>query len=464
MRRSAWSAFRREAFHWKMRLVRPRALCLALDMAASDRMSMENREALIQLKRRNLLLHAFDNTAFYKRHYESAGFTRTDLLDPRILRYLPIVTRADVVNHFPSIHARGVPRRFLAPATTGGSTGTPLTVMHDRRFPADAIWWRIAHWWGLHPADDVGMIYRIRRRSTAAITNRILWWPTRKIYLDATQMNDVSMSAFATQLNRLRPALLVGYIGAVYEFAAYIERSGTPIQSPDAVWVTSGPFTEQQRNFMQMVFGAPVYDQYGTCEVMWLAAECRERCGLHMMEDYRTIEFVGDDNQPVPRDDWGRVLVTDLENFGFPLIRYEIGDIGRRLHGLCPCGVTLPRIDKIRGRVSDVIRTPQGGVVSGEYLTTLFDDHPDAVKAFQVYQAANYAITLRCVPGVSPSAKRHIETARNAIHSRVGSTTPVTVELLAALPHDRGKTRFVISDAPPPHSVTHDDGDTAHSR
>lgn len=443
-----WKTFQRSAFHWKVNAFRRRAKSVLAEMIDHDRLSLDTREARMRAKRRALVLYAFENSEFYKQLYESRGFTRTEAADPDAFTKLPIVSRADIVRNFESIKSRGVPRRFLAPAITGGSTGTPLTVLHDTRFPADAIAWRIAQWWDVHPADDTGMVYRIRRGLPSSVVNRIAWWPSRRIYLDASRMSEASMATFFRKFNALKPPLLIGYIGAILEFAEFLQRNLLEMYPPTAVWVTSGPFTEAQRELMQTAFKAPVYDQYGTCEVLWLAVECRERNGLHIMQDYRHIEFVDDDDKPVDDGEWGRVLVTDLENRGFPLIRYEIGDIGRRLPGSCPCGVTLPRIDKIKGRTSDTVRTPDGGAISGDYLTTIFDSYPGAVVAFQVYQGRDYAITLRCVPTSAPAARRQIEDARRTIQDRVGESVKVTIEIAESIPHDRGKTRFIISDAP----------------
>jgi len=107
---------------------------------------------------------------------------------------------------------------------------------------------------------------------------------------------------------------------------------------------------------MQEVFGAPVYDQYGTCENMWLSAECKQQNGMHMMSDIRHIEFVDENNDPVPDGEWGRILLTDLHNYAFPLIRYEIVYYGRDLPYSCNCGVKLSLMNNVKGHQSDVIK------------------------------------------------------------------------------------------------------------
>jgi phenylacetate-CoA ligase len=439
------SRFKRIAFNAKNHLRSP-ALSFYSALLAAERLGPEALALLNCQKRKAQTAFAFDHTVFYRRAFEATGISRDDLADPSTFERLPILLRSDIVDHFDDLIADTANPGCWSKATTGGSTGTPLTVLHDRRVPIETAWWRVARWWEADPSDDIAFIYRIRRTFLSALANSLLWWPTKRIFLDASLMTTQAILNFVTQYNAVRPAILQGYVGGVYEFALFLRDKGLAIHPPRAVWVTSAPLTESQRLVMQNVFQAPVYDQYGSCEVSWLACECRQRNGLHMMHDLRHIEIVDDSGRPVSDDEWGRILVTDLDNRVMPLIRYEIGDRGRRLTRTCSCGVTLPLMDKVQGRISDVVRLPDGTVISGEFLTTLFDDHPEAVATFQLQQRADFSMTLRCVPGKGPRAREFMEGARRQLQIRAGVAVPVTLELAEQIPHDRGKTRFITSD------------------
>ncbi len=397
-------------------------------------------------KRRELVRFASKHTRFYRRVFEECGITPDDIRRPEDFVRLPIVTREHLRACFDEFISDKAAKGDCCRATTGGSTGMPISVLYDRRVSIETALWRVVRWWDVEPSDDIAFIYRLRRIFPFNLLNDLLWWPTRRIFLDAALMTQETMRSFLIRYNNLKPTILQGYVGAVYEFTLFLRDNGLTITPPKAVWVTSAPLSEAQRSIMQSVFQAPVYDQYGSCEIPWLAAECKERNGLHIMHDIRHIEFVDTAGMPVPDGEWGRVLVTDLENRVFPLIRYEIGDVGRRLMRTCPCGVTLPLMDKVRGRVSDRIRLPDGRSISGEFLTTLFDDHPEAVKMFQIYQRADFSITLSCVEGVALQSREIIDRAFANLRDRIGEAVPVKLQLVKHIPHDRGKTRFIISD------------------
>jgi len=59
------------------------------------------------------------------------------------------------------------------------------------------------------------------------------------------------------------------------------------------------------------------------------------------------------------------LIITDLDNYGFPLIRYENGDAGVPVvEDEIDCEIQFQRIEMISGRVSDIIHFPNGGVLS----------------------------------------------------------------------------------------------------
>ena len=129
------------------------------------------------------------------------------------------------------------------------------------------------------------------------------------------------------------------------------------------------PLLASQRTLFEEVFACPVFDVYVSRECGHLAGECEEHQGMHINADCLHLEFVDDDDQPVPPGEMGRILVTDFGNYGMPFIRYEIGDMGAADDRPCPCGRTLPLMKFAAGRESDFIKSPHdGSLISGATL------------------------------------------------------------------------------------------------
>ncbi|MCW2530180.1 MAG: hypothetical protein JWM76_5040, partial [Pseudonocardiales bacterium] len=269
---------------------------------------------------------AMEHTPFYRDLYSSVGLNLRDLEDPAAFGYLPTVTKADVRNHAELFRSTEATDSNSSVSATGGSTGEPLHLLRDLRTPTRTLEWRLFDWWGVHPSDDIAILRRRIRTNADQRRHDFLWWPSKRIQIDAYRMDDERVDVFAADWERVRPRIFVGYVGGVVELARFYEARGARPNPPEAIAVTAAPLTEAQRTLIQDVFRAPVYDHYRSSEVPWIAGECRERNGLHVFADVRKVEILDDDGKPVPVGEVGQVVASDLTNRVFPLIRYEIGD------------------------------------------------------------------------------------------------------------------------------------------
>lgn len=437
-----------QLFWCKIRLGKSQKARYYHQLLENQRLSMTELDELNWQKRKSMVAYVFQHVPFYRKKYTQAGLCPNDIRSPEDFARIPVVTKEDIRAYAREMISDEAQARFMVESSTGGSMGVPVKVMHDTRFHYEPLLWRMQGWWGVSPEMNSAYVLRLRRKRRAEQwANALMWWPTRRALLDASIMTEHDMRQFVRKLNIIKPQLLQGYVGSVHHLALFIEQQRLTIPPPKAIWVTSSPISRVQRSKIESVFGAPVYDQYGCGEVFALAAECSAREGLHVFWDARFIEFVDSTANPVETGEYGTVLVTDLENRVFPLIRYENGDSGRFLGKPCSCGCELPLIDSVRGRTTDCVTLPNGSTISGDYLTTIFDDFPEAVQAFQIRQARDYSIKLLYV--TSPSAHESLQAIRIAmgeLERRCKGQAKILVERVDDIPHDRGKLRFVFSE------------------
>jgi phenylacetate-CoA ligase len=323
-----------------------------------------------------------------------------------------------------------------------------VVVCHDKRFALEPLQWRMMSWWGVGPGEDAAFAWRALVPSKLArFRKQVLLWPTRRLFLDASFVSQASMEAFLRQCQAVRPALLQGYVGALDSFADYVIENAIDFPAPKAVWVTASPISTTQRAKMQAAFRAPVYDQYGCGEIYQLAAQCAESEHLHVFYDERCIEFLDHSGRSVGLGEQGQIALTDLENYVFPLIRYINGDGGAPIAGRCTCGVSLPLMSAVKGRTTDHLRMPDGGVIIGDVVTTIFDDDPHCVKAFQVYQKKDFSVDVRVVVNpTEPDANERISRVVEKLSAKAHGLVKVRSVNMAQIDSDRGKTRFVISE------------------
>jgi phenylacetate-CoA ligase len=439
-------ALRNRVFETKLRWVRPAELAELRALARNERLDPEALRALQHARAAEIARFAMTHTDYYRERYASAGIAPRDLGDPKVFESLPVLERADVRSHSERIRSDEAAAGNVQRAVTGGTTGEPLRVMRDARANHRVLGWRLHRWWGVDPAENKAVIWRDARTDFwKMLRHEALWWPTRSVAMDANHIDERNTGKFLDGWQRIRPALLTGYVGAVYELAEFVKKSGRRIPPPKAIGTTSAPITPAQKRFIADAFGAPVYDHYQCVECPMIAGECAAGDGLHVFADSRLVEILDPHGRPVGPGETGNVVITDFRNRVFPLIRYRLGDLARWKDGPCACGVTFPLLEPVRGRTTDVLRLPSGRAVAGVGMCAIFHPWPDAVRQFQLRQEADYSLTLQCVRGTDPDADAIMRQVAERLRKTLHDEVPVRLEVVDVIQHDRGKQHFIVS-------------------
>lgn len=434
-------------FFFKQNVFRPEAMINYYELIKNQSLSADEINNINWIKRKKLLLYAYKYVPYYKKKLNESGIHPNDIMCPDDWTTIPILTKDDIISNTGSFISQNSRKRDLITSSTGGTTGHPLKVFHDRNYPAETLGWRMLTWWGLGPGADAAFAWRVTRRNIfKRFVNQAMWWPTRRIILDASSIDRVDLMRFVKNFNKVQPSLLQGYVGAINALALYIDEHNLDVHSPYAIWVTSSPISKTQRKIIESVFKAPVYNQYGCGEIFWLSAQCRIKNHLHMFYDSRHIEFINDQNLVCPPGEMGKIVITDLHNYAFPLIRYSNGDLGRAVNTNCPCGVKLPLMDSVNGRMADTFILPDKTMINGDYLTTIFDEYPSSIKAFQLVQNRDYSITLSVVPNTQfDNWQKIINQVQTLLCEKVKFLVPVIINVTSNIPDYLGKTRYIIS-------------------
>lgn len=410
------------------------------DGLSADEIRALNERAMLRQAR-----FAYEHTAFYPRHYRDHGIEAGDLARPDVLSHLPLVTKEHIRERGSEFLSDECNPKTSGRVATGGSTGEPLAMKRDTRLNARAYEWRLMRWWGLAPYVDTAIVYRFFRSRTDTLKQGAVWWPSRRFQLDAFNMTRASMDDFLAMYRAIRPEFVLGYTGGVLELARHAQERGLVLPGSPVIATTAAPVPWPLREEIEAAFGGRVYDHYRSAELNWIAGECRNRDGLHVFEDLKRVEVVDAAGDPVPDGQEGEVVVTDLTNRVFPLVRYRLGDVSARVAGSCRCRLPYPRIRSIGGRVSDSVVLPGGDVIAGESLAQAFSRVAEAVRQFQVHQLPDHSISVKVIPTGSPDDPRIAE-AVDRLRSVVHGAVPVRLEFVDGIPHDGGKVRFIRSD------------------
>lgn len=138
---------------------------------------------------------------------------------------------------------------------------------------------------------------------------------------------DLDINHLCEELNKLQPTHLIGYSSIIAELA-HCALSGNLKISPQRVSTNAEPLEAETRNAVQKAWGIEINNMWGSVEMGMAGIESDKHCGLFVSDDLLIIEPVDDDLQVVENPaDAKKLLVTNLFNLTFPLIRYVVDDV-----------------------------------------------------------------------------------------------------------------------------------------
>jgi phenylacetate-CoA ligase len=422
------------------------------DLKRSQWASLDELVATQGAALKRLVTHSYDHVPLYRSIFREAGITPDDIRTVDDIQKIPVLER-DVVR------ARSKERESTSPPLptvrkqTSGTTGEPLVFGYE----PDSEHWRQAvklrgyEWAGYRPGDRVLHFWGgplptqppLRTRAKIA-ADRLL---KREVYLQCAIMDEEHLRKVVREIERDEPQVIVAYALAGAELARFINRNG--LRSWPTIPVICGAerLLPRDRADIEEAFGPAVFDTYGCREVMLIAAECEAHDGLHVSMENLVVEILVNDGgkrRHAREGEAGEVVFTDLHNLGMPFIRYANGDIATAgATRPCSCGRTLPRIQSVQGRTSELLRDANGAAVSGLALSFLFHDIAKAIRQFQAIQHKDRSVTINLVLNEALSASTLDAVRKNG--ERLLHGVNVTVKTLADLPRNpAGKHRLVI--------------------
>lgn len=225
-------------------------------------------------------------------------------------------------------------------------------------------------------------------------------------------------AAMARLLAANRSDTLVGFpvqILAVARMAAFL---GLRLDGVRSVLLCSDYIPERLEECVGDLLGAEIFHHYGAVETgLGGGVDCQAHCGCHLRESDLLLEIVEPETGAgLPEGEWGEMVCTTLNRTGMPLIRYRTGDLGRLLPGPCACGSVVRRLDRVRGRISQIRTLASEARISLPELDE---------QLFSLPGLLDYSATLE--------SNRGSETLRLALATLPGQGQATSIGVTAAL-------------------------------
>jgi phenylacetate-CoA ligase len=397
-------------------------------------------------KLNRLITHVNKTSKWYQKVIADIGINLSQPLTLNDLKRFPITTKIDIRENTAAFVSNTYDAETMPKAKTGGSTGVSLNLLFDAHcqklrngaqiFADSFSGWkpgtRVAATWGNPPIHQT-----LKQKIRAFLLDRM-------IYLDTMDLNPSSMNNFVNRWREFQPEIIFGHSHSIYIFAKFLIEQDIKDLRPNGIVATSMMLLDHERDIIENAFQCKVNNRYGCEEVGLIAVECEQHQGMHINSSHIILECLDENNQPVEPGQAGKLVITDLNNFGMPLIRYRVEDVGVLSDRKCSCGRNTPLLERLEGRVADFLKKPDGGQVAGVSLVERTLTKIPGIEQMQLVQEQLHEILINRVKG--PEYTINTDTQLIAEFREVfDSSVNLIIKDVEKIPQEKsGKYRFSI--------------------
>lgn len=358
-----------------------------------------------------LINFAEKNSPYWNNKFSQTNIKSANLLSLNDIQSLPILDKSGLKE---IISEDSSNLRDFAAWRSGGSTGEPVTVYCSN----EHINWNKAavlrsyNWSGYDIGDPRARLFAAPTRTGIpefSLRNRINYWLANNLFIDVSSLDEDDIEKIINLLRKVKPKFVMGYTSSMLTIARILNSRGQNLGIKDLKIVNSAELLSQKaRHDIETGFGGTLFDHYGTREIGYIADECALHRGLHVHMEHLLVEIVDKNGKWVKEGDEGEILITELENYGMPIIRYRIGDLAIQANHTCSCGRGLQLLQNISGRITDIIKLPNGKQISGLLFPHIFKDFP--ILEYQIIQHSlnNLDVKLILESNISEEKKSEI--------------------------------------------------------
>lgn len=386
----------------------------------------------------DLLQHAVKNTLFYR------NMKSLELKD------YPVVNKSILQEHYDEIFIPEVDNPWQCGGKyhiqrTSGSTGTPFAVPFDsrkreRRLAELKYFGKIV---GFKSHDKLVQL-RIWTKWQSKTHGQSFW--ENIVPFDISNLNEANLEMLCETIRDVRAKCLRGYASSFDLLARYVGEHHLKLPSVKIIIAGSETLFDSTRELVEKNLGCSIISQYANEENGILA---QERVGdderrFFLNESgyfFEVLKF--DSDEPAEYGELGRLVITDLFNYAFPIIRYDNGD---------NCVMKLdektqsPYISKLYGRRLDMIYNTQGEPIFPMALARILKNY-EMLRQWQFIQLTSDHYVLKlAVNNECGLMKTLSDEILAQLKKLLGNDSNISIEYVNDIPVlNSGKRKSVVN-------------------
>ncbi len=313
-------------------------------------------------KLQGLLQYLNENSVYYQRFFKTHQVDINDIKKLEDLHKIPTTTKDDLQKY--NIDFLCVPQnKIIDYLTTSGTAGDPVVFAEtENDLQRLAYNEYISFVCATAKPDDIfQLMVTLDRRFMAGMA---YYEGIRQLGAGVVRVGPGNPGLQFDTIERIKPTALVTVPSFLLKLIDYAEKHhidyknssikkavciGESLRNDDFSLNTLGQRIKEK-------WDIELYSTYASTEMGTAFTDCEYGMGGHHHPEMIIVEFLDDNENPVPPGTPGEVTITTLGVEGMPLLRFKTGDICNHFVDKCKCGRTTTRLGSVIGRKNQMIK------------------------------------------------------------------------------------------------------------
>lgn len=318
--------------------------------------------------------------------------------------------------------------------STSGSTGTPFSIPQDtekrnRRVAELKYYGKVVGFKSHDMLVHLRTWNRWQSKTPAQIKKE------RIIPFDISSMSDENLEQLVKTINQNKAKCLRGYASSFDLLANYLIKGNITLPSVKIIIAGSESLHDDVRAKVKKQIECEIISQYADEEIGIIAQEAiptSEKDNVMYINNASCIVEILklDSDEEANYGELGRIVITDLHNYAFPMIRYDTGDIGimmppnEKSNG-------FPILSKLYGRKLDVCYTTTNQPFSPMTIGRIMK-HFDKILQWQFIQVGQKNYILKIVTDNKHSD--YLNSATETLQETLGADAEIDIQYVNEIP------------------------------
>ncbi|MDD5647237.1 MAG: hypothetical protein PHW86_08700 [Candidatus Bipolaricaulis sp.] len=403
-----------------------------------------------------ILGHAYNTVPFYRKAMDERGLRPRDIRTAEDLTRLPLID-GRMLQRSPGLFAssaygEGSAQPLLSTGTAG--TGRRRILWSNEALLAElaagerdraVLYGILGKRWGLR---------RLSLHPEASTTRATLRYQWGRVHVPRFVAEtryvppDSSYEVVVEEIERFRPDVVYSYGSILEYFCRFVVDRGIEFHAPRAWVYGADGLSDEGRALVRERFGCAVLSTYQSVECGRIGFQCEEEKGFHLNVDRCVVRIVDAEGRDVAPGESGEVVVSNLVNHATVLVNYRQSDRAAFAPGRCACGRTLPLLERLEGRMSDVLHLADGREVLDHVLIHACKKVLANTLQFQIVEEQPGTFRWRVVPASGTDGESLVAALHAHAAAVLSSGDVLTIELTERIeiPKD-GKLSRVVRPA-----------------